>query len=571
MLVYIKKNVLHKTNYGSLRSQTKCNRIEEQMMKEQNNRQLSDAELKRLAELLTSQQNQTVLQQKDWEKEGEIDLLELAQLLWKKAWAIALAAVIFAGSFLAYTVVFIKPKYTAKTLLYVNSSNISLGSSKVSISASELSAAQSLVDTYIVILNTRTTLDEVIAQSGVPYTYEEMTGSGMIKAAAVNSTEVFAIEVTSTDPREAETIANTIGAVLPNKISSIVEGTSARIVDYAVVPSKKSSPSLSKNTILGFLLGAVLASAAIIANKLMDTKIRDSDYLKQTYNVPILAVIPDLTSSGGKNYSQYAKSDKKKNSRFAKKQTVLTLEESRKYLGSKLNFAAAEAYKLLRTNLGFALPDDGRCRVIGITSSVAGEAKSTTAINTAYTFAQTYGKVLLIEADFRLPNIAKRLKLKQTPGMSNLLIGQCSGNEILQRSDLISSLWVACAGSVPPNPAELIGSERMATTIEALSEIFDVIIIDLPPINVVTDALLLTNVVDGMIHIVRHGYCDKMALDEAISQHRFAGTKLLGFVMTDADTQEKSYYKKQYGGYGHYGSYGSYGSYASSHASQEQE
>lgn len=531
-------------------------------MKEQNKQQLTDAELQRLAELLRAQQKQNAFPQEDLERETEIDLLELFQALWKRAWAIALAAVIFAGCFLAYTVAFIKPKYVAKTLLYVNSSNISLGSAKVSISASELSAAQSLVDTYIVILNTRTTLDEVIAQSGVPYTYEELTESGMIRAAAVNSTEVFAIEVTSTDPREAENIANTIGAVLPNKISSIVEGTSARIVDYAVVPSKKSSPSLTKNTILGFLLGAVLASAVVVVNKLMDTKIWSSDYLKQTYNIPILAVVPDLTSSGGKNYSQYAKSgkksEKKSGSRFAKKQIVLSLEESRKYLGPKLNFAAAEAYKLLRTNLGFALPDDGKCRVIGVTSSVAGEAKSTTAINLAYTVAQTSGKVLLIEGDFRLPTVAKQLKLEQTPGMSNLLVGQCSGNEIFQRSELISNLWVASAGSIPPNPAELLGSERMATSIEAMSQIFDTIIIDLPPVNVVTDALLLTNAVDGMIHIVRQGYCDKAALDEAVSRHRFAGTKLLGFVMTDADTQEKSYSKKQYGGYGnHYGySYG---------------
>ena len=206
-------------------------------MSKQYNGQFTDAELKKMAELLAAQQNQPVQR----EQELEIDVLELARALWKKAWAILLVAVIVAGSVLACTVVFIKPKYTAQTLLYVNSSNISLGSAKVSISASELSAAQSLVDTYIVILETRTTLNDVIAQSGVPYTYEEIIENNMIQAEAVNSTEVFAIEVTSTDPKEAETLANTIGAVLPNKIASIVEGSSARIVDYAVVPSKKSA------------------------------------------------------------------------------------------------------------------------------------------------------------------------------------------------------------------------------------------------------------------------------------------------------------------------------------------
>lgn len=516
-------------------------------MSKQYNGQFTDAELKKMAELLAAQQNQPAQR----EQELEIDVLELARALWKKAWAILLAAVIFAGSFLAYTVVFIKPKYTAQTLLYVNSSNISLGSAKVSISASELSAAQSLVDTYIVILKTRTTLNDVIAQSGVPYTYEEIIENDMIKAEAVNSTEVFAIEVTSTDPKEAETLANTIGAVLPNKIASIVEGSSARIVDYAVVPSKKSSPNLTKNTLIGFVLGAFLAAAAVVVEKLMDTKVRDTDYLKQTYDIPVLAVIPDLTSSGGKNYSQYAKGNKKQSKASSKRKAELSLEESRKYLGSGLNFASAEAYKLLRTNLGFSLPvDEGQCRVIGVTSSVAGEAKSTTAINLAYTLAQTSKQVLLLEADLRLPTVAKRLKLKQAPGVSNLLVGQCAGNDVLQESGLIPNMWVATAGNVPPNPAELVGSKRMATAIKAFSKVFDVIVVDLPPVNVVTDALLLNEATDGMIHVVRQGYCDKAALEEAVSQQRFAGTKILGFVMTDADTQEKSYYKKQYGGYG---------------------
>ena len=519
-------------------------------MNGQNTRKFTDEELKHLADLLAEQQSQNAPHQKEPQGDEEINLLELARALWKKAWAILLAAVIFAGSFLACTVIFIRPKYTAKTLLYVNSSNISLGSAKVSISASELSAAQSLVDTYIVILKTRTTLNDVIAQSGVPYTYEEIIESNMIQAAAVNSTEVFAIEVTSTDPKEAVGLANTIGAVLPNKIASIVEGSSARIVDYAVVPSKKSSPSLTKNTLLGFVLGAFLAAAVVVVSELTDTKVRDTDYLKQTYDVPVLAVIPDLTSSGGKNYSQYATENKKKKTRSSKKQTVLTLEESQKYLGNGLNFASAEAYKLLRTNLSFSLPaEEGQCRVIGVTSSVAGEAKSTTAINLAYMLAQTNKQVLLLEADLRLPTVAKRLKLKKTPGLSNLLAGQCSGNDIIQKSGLISNLWVTTAGTVPPNPAELLGSKRMAASIKAISSVFDVIVVDLPPINVVADALLLNGMVDGMIHVVRQGYCDKAALSEAVALHQFAKTKLLGFVMTDADTQDKSYYKKQYGGY----------------------
>lgn len=245
--------------------------------------------------------------------EETIDLLQLAAALWKKAWAIALTAAVFGIAALLYTVMFIKPLYKAEALMYVNSSNISVGNTKLSISQAELNAAQTLVDTYIVIMNTRTTMEDVIQQSGVPYTYEEMMEKKMVRAAAVNGTEVFSIEVTSTSPKEAELLANTIARILPEKIASIVEGSSARIVDYAVEPAKKASPSISRNTMLGVLLGMVLSCGVIVVLELLDEQIHDSDYLIQTYEIPVLAVIPDLLSTKSSNdYYQSAEQRAKK-------------------------------------------------------------------------------------------------------------------------------------------------------------------------------------------------------------------------------------------------------------------
>lgn len=246
-------------------------------------------------------------------EEMEIDLLQLMRALWRKAWAIILVAAIFGVAALGGTAMFIKPLYKAEALMYVNSSNITVGGTKVSISQSELTAAQTLVDTYIVILNTRTTLEDVIEQSGVPYTYEELMKKDMIHAAAVNGTEVFSIEVTSTDPKEAELLANTIARILPEKIASIVEGSSARIVDYAVEPAEKASPSLTKNTLIGAVLGFVLACGVVVVLELMDEQIHDSDYLTETYDIPVLAVIPDLLSTKSKNdYYQSAEQRAKK-------------------------------------------------------------------------------------------------------------------------------------------------------------------------------------------------------------------------------------------------------------------
>lgn len=243
--------------------------------------------------------------------EMEIDLLKLARALWRRAWAIMLAAVIFGGAALTYTAIFVTPLYKAEALMYVNSSNISVGGAKVSISQGELTAAQSLIKTYAVILTTRTTLNDVIEQSGVSYTYEEL--KGMISAQSVNSTEVFSITVTSPSPREAEMLANTIARILPEKISAIVEGSSARIVDYAVEPAKKASPSLSKNALIGAMLGFVLACGIVVIMELTDEQIHDSDYLIQTYDIPVLAVIPDLLSATSTNdYYQSAEQRMKK-------------------------------------------------------------------------------------------------------------------------------------------------------------------------------------------------------------------------------------------------------------------
>lgn len=241
------------------------------------------------------------------ENETEIDLLQLAKALWHKAWAIVLVTLITAAMAFAGTKLFITPLYTASAMMYVNNSSISVGSTQVNLS--DLTAAQSLVETYMVILKTRGTLEEVIKEANLPYDYEQL--SGMIEAGAVNSTEVFSISVTSASPEEAEKIANTIAELLPNRIADIVEGSSVRIVDYAVVPSMKTSPSLSKNTMLGAILGFVLSCGVFTVLYLLDDVVHNEDYVRVTFDLPLLAVVPDLTEKNSKSNYYYYRDDSK--------------------------------------------------------------------------------------------------------------------------------------------------------------------------------------------------------------------------------------------------------------------
>lgn len=212
--------------------------------------------------------------------------------------------------------------------------------------------------------------------------------------------------------------------------------------------------------------------------------------------------------------------------------------------GTELSFAAAEAYKRLRTNIMFALPDEQRCRIVGITSACGGEGKSTTSVNLAYMLAEAGEKVLLIEADMRLPTISKRLDLQLVPGLSNMLARQCNVNEVLQPTELHEKLVVMSAGDIPPNPSELLGSKSMWTLMEVLSGNFDFIILDLPPVTEVSDALVASKLTDGMLVVVRQNYAVRRALAETMQQLKFAEAKILGFVMTCSDIQTKGKYKK---------------------------
>lgn len=237
--------------------------------------------------------------------EIQIDLLKLIGALWRKALVIILIAVLMASFFFAATLLFIQPKYQATASLYVNNSSFSLGLERFSISASEVSASNALVNTYIFILKSRTTLEDVISAAGLSYSYELLRDK--ITTESVTGTAAFEVTVTSDSPTEAELIANTIAQILPERISEIVDGSSVRIIDYAIVPAHRSSPSYTRNTIIGFIFGGFLASAIYIVKFLIDerndTVIHSADELRAIYpDITVLALIPDMRLSEKKGY-----------------------------------------------------------------------------------------------------------------------------------------------------------------------------------------------------------------------------------------------------------------------------
>ncbi len=486
----------------------------------------------------------------DFDKNAiQIDLKRMFFALVHRLWIIILSAVLCAGISLLYTYYFIPPKYVSSAMFYVNNSSISIGES-VNVTTGDLSAAKSLVDSYMVILESRSALNDVIDYAELEYSVNELRA--MISASPVNNTEIFQVGVISDDPFEAERIANSIAYILPNKISGIIEGTSAKVVDYAIIEPAPYSPNYMSNTTTGFIVGFVLSMLLIILRELFDVRVHGQDDIEQVCSVPVLAAIPDMfAATGHKGYykSAYAKSAEKSNPALQNNQ-----KSKSTLVGKNLSFGAAEANKVLRTKLLFSFTDTGTCRVIGVSSAMVGEGKSLSSVNLAYSMSQLNKRVLVIDCDLRRPSIYKKLRLRKTKGLSEHLTGQCNLTEIIQTyvdGDDPFSFDVIISGETPPNPMELLSSDRMKEVLDSLRPSYDYIIVDLPPIGEVGDALAVSKIIDGILVVVRQNYCTRSALSSAIQQFNFVGARIIGIVLNctvDVGYKYKYKYHGKYSG-----------------------
>jgi len=229
-----------------------------------------------------------------------------------------------------------------------------------------------------------------------------------------------------------------------------------------------------------------------------------------------------------------------------------THTENEKTLHKNLQFTAVEQYKLLRANLDFTLPEGEKCPVIGITSSMRGEGKSTTSVNLSYVLAEKGSRVLLMDGDLRIPSIAKKMNIEASFGLTDMLLGKSVDlNEL--KSELIENWYILPSGNIPPNPSELLGSNRMDALLKELRAEFDYIVIDLPPVNIVSDALSISSLITGMIVVIREDYTEKKELERCFRQLTLSNVNVLGCVMNEAKSGSGSYGKyKRYKYYKYY-------------------
>ena len=232
-------------------------------------------------------------------------------------------------------------------------------------------------------------------------------------------------------------------------------------------------------------------------------------------------------------------------------------------LDENSKFYIKEAYRAARANINFSLATVEGCKIIAVTSSVAGDGKTTTSVNLAQVISQANNRVLLIDADMRKGSARRHLGLQKSNGLSSILSGM---SQMVDEVIIKTTHGFDCmtAGPTPPNPAELLASKVMAELLNLLSEHYDYIIIDTPPVSVVSDALALSKLVSGFVLAISQ---DESTIDEiqnAIGSLEFSEAKILGFIFNKADAGSENRYSRygRYGRYSRYSKYGKYGKYS---------
>lgn len=314
--------------------------------------------------------------------------------------------------------------------------------------------------------------------------------------------------------------------------------SNVRIVEKALIPGGPFRPSLRRNVSISLAVGVVLGVGLIFALYFLDRTVKSADELQSLLGLPVLAVIPEVAGSPAGTYG--AASAGERSERRRGRQSGVDIELLPEH---HPRWAVAEAYRSLRTALMLSSAD--RLQVVTITSAEAGEGKTTTALNLAVVMAQLGRRVLLVDADLRKPRVHRVFKLSNRCGLVSYLTGSAESETTIQATE-ISGLQVCSSGPTPPNPSELLASERMGRFLEAMREKHDFVIIDSPPVLAVSDAILPGSRSDGVVLCFRANTVHREAVTDCRERLQLADVKILGAVFNRQRPVGGGYYKSSY-------------------------
>lgn len=406
-----------------------------------------------------------------------------------------------------------QPTYVADATAYVTA--ISSEGATDSTYTGTLLAKQK-VRSFIPVFTSRTTAERAINQLSINESPDAV--AKRLEVTAPADSVAINIKASGKTPEQARDLADAIVSAGAEEIAGLEGGPTAgvRVVPLASaeLPSRPSSPVLGRYLLLGLLAGLVIGYLIAFIRYRMDTRVRTISDVEETQGSVVLGTLP---------------SDKKIGRRAS---------ESDSETEEKSSFISREALRKLRTNLRFVSIDNPP-RAIVITSSQPQDGKSTVAVRLAQVIAASGSSVLLVDADLRRPTMATTLQLDGNLGLSGILTGDVFLDEAIQAT-ADPHLYALPAGRIPPNPSELLGSQRMKDLLEVLKADYQYVIIDAPPLLQVTDAALLSASADGAIVVVRSGATRKSELSAAIRHLNSVEAPVLGTVLNQVNNKRMS-------------------------------
>lgn len=312
---------------------------------------------------------------------------------------------------------------------------------------------------------------------------------------------------------------------MTGRMSSEINTTHVKPLDPALVPTIPVSPSLRINLAIAITLALLLGIALVFLSVFLDRTVKTTEDAQQAAGVPVLGFIPMLGHSGDD-----------------RSRDMYVFEHPKSLI--------AESCRSLRTNILFSAADRNLKTII-VSSANQREGKTTTVIYLGTTMAQSGQRVLLVDTDMRRPRLHASTGVPRQHGLSNLILGDRDFDEVIKTTD-IPNLFVLPCGPLPPNPAEMLMTKRFQSVLAELATRFDRVILDSPPVQAVTDAVVLSKLVDGVILVVR---ADKTLRDDvrrSAKQIQDVGSSIFGVIVNEINAGDRAYYSYGYGyGYGH--------------------
>lgn len=423
----------------------------------------------------------------------------------KKRWYVIAVATAVAGIVGVTMSLLATPVFQSTATLFVSISQGSTGSDLNQGTA----YAQNQMQSFAQLATSSRVLEPVIDELGLDMTPHALARN--VQVVTPSNTVILSIQASSTSPERAAQIANTIAESLADTVKEVSptspEGApsiAATLVDTAVAPTFQVSPNKPRDTILATAVGFLVGIALALIYTLLDTRIPTASALRNAVPLPVLGVI----------------------SRVRNKQGV-GLVVAQDPLGH-----TSEEFRRVRSALTYAGVSDRLQRIL-ITSTAESEGKSTFSANFALTLAELRSRVLLIDADFRKPRISDVFGVEGAVGLTSVLLGDASFEQArINRAG--TSLDILTAGTIPPNPSEMLASDAMRELIESVAPQYDFVVIDSPPILSVADAGITSPLVDGAVLVVDAGSTRRSQLTQAITSFELAGGRIIGVALNKA-------------------------------------